>query len=501
MVETLQTSFSKLWSWIDSWSYNGAYGGFLVHAIHGTINFGYAGPVPSYTYTPLINGFINLYNNTGDKKWLNRANQACEYLFSTLDETYHFANSRFEYAPGKGSDIHTVNPLFSLWNLYKINNDEQIIITSKKILDSTISLFWRGNTFAGPYNMVLTICSALLEYGYITGDYSLFKNYGAPAIEESLQNIIPKNKTKVSETMYRNRNTKDIVYPWYSSVKADCFFNFYQITKNELYLHHARKLIQFTLSSFVPDKGLIHSFILKNGNWHAQNDTHALAPYFFCLNTAVKIGVIKKKEVVRWGLLTLLNNQREIGYFDNSVGYGIRSFIGTTAWNAFAFEFLSNYIKEPPTDVSIPETSVEDNEWGIAENQFRLNLYVAGKTILSVDKRSHRIERYSLPSNYITGRIECSSTCDDVIHIVGIEGRKHKYFGFVDSKNQYFFPRKNIKKNIWIARYRAKIYQYTDKKILVRIKGKKNYEKFAPIVYRIMKPNFMRKFLHLLDII
>lgn len=484
--------FKKLYSWLCSWRQPNGYGGFLHHAIHGTVNWGYAQLVPSYTYEPLINGFLNLYANTSNHIWLDRAEQAANDLFAILDPAYQFKFSGFEFAPKSGSLVHTVNPLFALMKLYKITDNKKYIDICRKVLESIVCIYWRGDHFSGPFNMTLTASAAMAEYGMLTGDWRLHKLYG----ERTFQ-LIGDHQCKdgiAAGLYYRNINDHSIVFPWYNSVKANAMIRYGKALEDTFWIDEGKKLLKHVKNFFLHDYSLIHS--IQNGE--ILSVPTLIAPAAFSLSLMQQNQLLTQEEISK-ALNTLCSRQTIIGFFPSNSGYDWRSRISVTAWNAFVFELLSqNYILSDDKLSPLGEYYFQDGMVSGYENESLFELSLQNQPFFRINKKSGQITR--LPLNF--GDFSISPKCmEKMPHIVKCNMQRHFAVSYIDSNG----------KGIWLENHDGTLYAWSPYSIFeitsnydLQYKGPQRYDKFSKPIYSVLRPviyipsmcNFITKLLN-----
>lgn len=474
MKESIE--FKKLYSWLCSWRQKDGYGGFLHHAIHGTVNWEHARLVPSYTYEPLINGFLNLYANTDNPVWLRRAEQAADDLIAILDNTHQFRYSGFEFAPKSGSIVHTVNPLFAFMKLYAITHNKKYIEICKKVLESIACIYWRGNNFAGPFNMTLTVSAAMAEYGALTGDWRLHEIYGKHSFQ-----LIKDHQCQegpAAGLYYRNSNDHSIVFPWYNSVKANAMIRYGTAVKDPAWINEGKKLLQNIRNLFYADFSLPHSF--QDGD--LLSVPTLVAPAAFCLTLMQKYHILSEKEIAS-ALESFLNMQTEIGFFPANKGYDWRSRISVTAWNAFVFEWLSeNYILDNDSVLPLPEYTFQEGKISGRETETLFELFYQGQLFCSIEKKNGQITKHPLASHDFSVSPEYLSKAP---HFVRLSRQRHFAVSYIDDAGN----------GIWLEDHNGPLYVWSPYSLFdvqsdyqLTYRGQQRYDKFARLLYSVIHP-------------
>ena len=484
--------FKKLYCWICSWKQPTGYGGYLHHAIHGTVNWVHSQLVPSYTYEPLMNGFLNLYVNTSNPVWLIKAEQAANDLFAILDPTYQFKYSGFEFAPKSGSIVHTTNPLFAFMKLYQITHKQKYIDICRKVLESIVCTYWRGDHFSGPFNMTLTVSAAMAEYGALTRDWRLHNLYGKRTFQLIKQHQCIDGIA--SGLYYRNINDHSIIFPWYNSVKANAMIRYGKALGDIYWIEEGTNLLKTVKNFFLPDYSLIHS--IQNGE--TLSAPFLIAPAAFCLSLMQQNQLLTCEELTK-AVAALCTKQTSIGFFPSNSGYDWRSRIGVTAWNAFVFEFFSqNYILNDDNISPVGEYHFNENAISGYEDETFFELSLLGQPFFHINKKNGQIVRlplgtwnFSVPPEYMA----------KAPHLVKYNMQRHFAVSYIDPNG----------KGIWLENYGGNTSVWSPYGIFhidasnhMQYKGSQRYDKFSKIIYSVLHPivyvpatcNFITKLLN-----
>lgn len=477
--------FENLYNWIESWHQKDGYGGFLHHAIHGTVNWEHARLVPSYTYQPLINGFINLYKKKNDSIWLNKAERAADELINILDDVNQFKYSGFEFAPKSGSIVHTINPLFAFYELYRLTGNGKYIDISKKVIESIICIYWRGDHFSGPFNMTLMVSAAIAEYCSITHDWSLHSLYGKSTFDFIHNHQVGAEGGNASGLYYRNIDDHSIIFPWYNTVKADAMIRYGRATGEMKWVDEGISLLKLLKQLIVGMCMLPHSFQKNDsGKFECISTPMLIAPTAYLFTQLQKNGLLSDIEIEN-SVKRLLSFQNEIGYFTSNTGYDWRSCIGVTAWNCFVFEFLSlnYYINCNPKPIK--ECTVRNGEMVIYENELILDIWYKDEKIACINKKTGEIRKGNLPSGdfYIS-----PSDINKGLHLTKMWKQQNRTVSYIDELGCGVWLENNDGTlNAWSPYYKTALKQ---KKYTA---GKHKYDKYAFILYHTLKPLLYNK--------
>lgn len=488
MPNDLDNACTSLWSWIDSWHHEGAYSGPITHAIHGTINFSHSKAVPSYTYEPLIKAFLQYFRITNNPRWRKRALEASEYLVDNLDAQFQFRYSGFEYAPAGGGLVHIVNPLMALMDVAIELEKPEYLPVIRKVLVSSVFFYHDGKGYTGPVNMNLRAIAATSKYGYLTGDWDLYKRYGVEQLDRILSNtteVVYPEENKIAGAIFRDEHERDIIYPWYNVVKADSLLSIYRYTGEKRCLEVALRALEFSQNHYEYTRGMKHS-ASKSSGWNFDDKHYVRAPVFLLLNVLHRYEQFLDFTSFEAEILNdLLKMQSRAGYFYGSEGYGIRSLMGVMAWNGFAMEYFSRLGKIPGECKFNNKVEYKNEEYSLVENEEEFTMLLRDKPFYSVSKPYANEKIFPLAySNYV---FEEETSNFTGIHILREESRKYTKFYPVDQAGRCYFP-DNYDSDIRCfipSRRSVSIKKTTDNRFQVYRGKKTRYEKYGKVVYKI----------------
>lgn len=479
-------SFDKLWTWMNSWKQEEGYGGIIHHCIHGTMNLSWAKPTPSWTYTPISYGFADLYERTGEERWLKELEDAKSYLLGLQDTKGLLNHSSLEFTPESPGIIHNAYSALALLRIYEITKDKKILDAVKKILRSLIIFSWNGSYFSGTVNQDLTIAAAIAKYSSLSGDKRLFR-FVLPVVEWA-KGMKGDEKSKLLKgALIRGifNNEDSYANPWYNSVMAECFLEIYKAIGNEEYLEEAKQRLDFTFSKYVKNKGLMHSVQKINGKWVLSDNIKLVLPLFLSLTVAEKMNEVSNFKYPKEIEGFLLKNQLKSGYFRNTVGYGIRDFIGTMPWDAYAFEFFAR--KNKPKLVRF-----EDSSYKVGDEQFKENkdraVLDSKKYRVEWDKKTGKIDKKIIKSE---GKLildkKIHNFNPEMLNLYQVKPFFNLSFGFCDKDMNLVFPSayKDTKLKLFYAS-RKLDYKVENSNIYINgFKNKPYHTKKALVYYKL----------------
>lgn len=478
----MEDKLKLLYSWLESWHQPNGYGGFLHHAIHGTVNWCHVQLVPSYTYEPLMNGFINLYNSTGNRKWLAKAEDCAQDLINILDDAHQFKYSGFEFAPKGGSIVHTINPLFSFLKLYEITLNTKYLSVVKEVLESVICIYWKGHNLAGPFNMTLIAASAFAEYGRVSGDWRLCNKYGKPCFEIVRNHKVGPEGGKAEGLYYRSENDHSIIFPWYNTVKAIAMLRYGRAINDDYWINEGKNLLKKLKTIIRSDYSYPHSFQVIGGKFVELSDICLVAPVALAFTWMSQEKIMSEKETLD-AINNIMSKQTNIGFIPANNGYGWRSGLGVTAWNCFVFELLTTkyHLKDnlcmPLSDYAFSYDTID-----IRENNDSLIIEKDGSVIVEIEKRKGLISLKGIDKvNFRIPNFEK----DFNPHIVKKMHQRHIAIAYVDYKGDgCWMDECEGTLDIWSPTHYLKLLD--DFKVLSN--GKQRYSVLAPMLYKLLKP-------------
>jgi|GEM_PF-2807522 len=478
--------YSDLWSWIYSWRQADGYGGFLHHAIHGTVNWSHARLVPSYTYQPLMSGFMNLYEKTQNQKWLDYALQTANDLINILDKANQFKYSGFEFAPAGGSIVHTINPLFAFFRLYRITGNKKLLQVSKAVLESVVCIYWRGSNLAGPFNMTLMATAAMAEYGELTGDWRLYNNYGKPCFELAKEHRVGSDEKDLEGLYYRLEKDHSIIFPWYNCVKADAMMRVAKATNNSYWKEEGISILNKVKSLMTQDYRLPHSYLYEKRKHTLTTEPILIAPAAYSLMLMQKHHLLTESEVQN-SIDSLISNQVSIGYIRPNDGYDWRSYTGIMAWNAFVFEYFSqNYTINPEPSKYINHYDVTIGDVTVNESCDFFKLSYKKNPFIRIEKRTGTIKQLKVTEPNSSFKISPKLLKYNP-HLIKINRQRHLGVSYIDQSGNGIWLSNCKKGNLGIWSPSHKLIIEGENENSIRVIGKRNYEKYAPIIYRLGK--------------
>ena len=182
MQGAISQAVQRLDAWLQSMRQPDGYGGPVSHWWES--NLLYCGPMFDWRYEGIIIGYLNLYRNTGQSIWLERARTAALDVRKAQLANGRFRNSSFQIGPIAGGTPHEAAidlALLELAVVLQTNGDEcwrEIAAIAKhNLTEFQIKQLWNGKAFTdqpGSKTIVpnknATTLAALLLYELLNGD-------------------------------------------------------------------------------------------------------------------------------------------------------------------------------------------------------------------------------------------------------------------------------------------------------------------------------------------
>ena len=331
-------SLSQYLSWLSTWRQGeGIYGGLHIHPcwrVSSVLERRYQGPTVS-EYCGLIRGFLNLYEKTGEDRFLRECILMADFLRSLQDPDGCFEHSVYEFEPGRGGCIHNALADVGLLSLCFVLAEEELdpepyLETVRRNFDWFMKSWWkRGNSWlknpsfpcwCGVTNQDLAVCWAMLLYAELK-DSRYWENYGRLVADWYLENYyLPEYGC-----FYRG-DAKDFPEPAaYTGLIVYELLNMYQFTKDSLYLKTALGCLDYLKRGAWRDNyGFLrihHNIDLETGVLEEKPSLITQGPLISGLQLLEEIDVQEYTSFKKELLKTLLFYQSGRGYFRNSTDH------------------------------------------------------------------------------------------------------------------------------------------------------------------------------------
>jgi hypothetical protein len=390
-MKMIEQAVANLDYWLDTMRSKNGYFGPVSHWWRDNIY--YCGEGFDWRYEGIITGYLNLYKNTGENKWLKKARVAAHDLVNAMLPNGAFKNSSFELNPYDDGTIHNAAADIGLLELSKILKEEDdarykifMSTASSNIEKYLLGTLWNKkiNNFSNltsqnefSPNKTATIIEALLLYSEL-GNVDL-DEYIVPASKGIL------NSQDSTGGIYQGSSSK-YLFPFYSARCIPALKKLYAKTENTQYKTCSDNVLNF-----------LQDMRDRPGFYQLKYPDKSLGKYPVWIAGLGDIlrcsGISDRKEID-----FIINNQDTIGGIRTSYGfnfkgrgsnydgeYDFRDMLHVCGWNDKAFRFLTQFVDSVPgADVS--QTELECIYKG-ADARFIEN----EKEVLVKDRKDHKI--------------------------------------------------------------------------------------------------------------
>lgn len=187
-----------LHAWFETTRVDGGYGGPVSHWWRDSLR--YAGPGLDWRYEGILHGYLDLYESTGEDRWLDAATRAGRDLVDGQLATGNYRASAFERNPERAGTPHEACASGALVRLARVARDggrewEPFATTARRNLQWHLDVLWHENaeTFSDTVglesyvpNKIASTAAAVLELGRLTDDDALVGQVVKPAMETVL---------------------------------------------------------------------------------------------------------------------------------------------------------------------------------------------------------------------------------------------------------------------------------------------------------------------------
>lgn len=368
----LSEMLSKQIFWLQTWkTKEGAYNGYVVHRydlkrmckIHDT----------PWSQGPIITGYLNLYQKTSDKKWLQEAIQAADLQCRRLHKTGKYIYAGFE-DDRFSSLVHNSLANCALLDLAKILIDEgneekaekYLKIVKENINKYIIGVLWDEDFGAFKFsetdyytpdvirfvvNMNSVAVESLIKLSYLTGEQK-YQDYAIRVGEWMLTEQIISSNLENGGINYSQVQPGYLI-SIYTALAMRGLNDLYYLTKDLRYLEMMRNAANHSINLIDPETNLffhavINGEIVKYPQFiagagiilKALDDAEKLTGEKFDYQDT--LGAILKRQILNGGFSNFMGYRNK-----NGNGYGVwEDKVPVIGWNAHIFEFLTRMVQK-----------------------------------------------------------------------------------------------------------------------------------------------------------
>lgn len=332
--QDIMTAIFGLDSWFDSMRLPGGYGGPVAHWWDDCLI--YQGPGLDWRYEGIILGYLNLWESTGDRYWLNKANRAGDDLVQGQLPSGNFNNSKFELNPGIGGTPHEAAcdlGLLMLAVALRKDGDggwESYYQTAlRNINDFYIANLWSEDEQyfldnIEPHSFVpnkaATLVEALFAVAYISGDDKWIQIYAIPTLEAILAHQM--NGGEIDGAICQNSiidRKVEKFFPLYIARCLPAMMEGFFWTRDERFIEAALRAARYVLRSRYAD-GSFPQVIYPNGRINRYPKwVAAVGDILRTLDMLIPFGLVyESQSTLDW----LMRGRRLDSGFHTAVGFG-----------------------------------------------------------------------------------------------------------------------------------------------------------------------------------
>lgn len=343
---------------------------------------GYSGPVAhwwynclTYTgvgldwrYEGIILGYLNLYEQTGDQRWLVKARRAGDDLVRGQLPTGNYRNSSFELNPYTGGTPHEAAADIALLSLAKVlmqeqgSSYDQYLDVAKRNLEGYYARYLSHPDQGIIYdhvthsafvpNKAATGAEAFLLLSQVTGDENWAEKYALSSIDFVLKHQVSGGSFDGAIHQLSVRGQPDgRFFPYYIARCASGLFELYRWSGRQAHLNGALRAADFVCRHMRVD-GSFPQVIYANGRVGEYPKWVAATGDILRVVRLARQHGFSWDEAPTWAWLR--NGQDQSGAFRSALGFGVqvsqrqsalkpefRDILAVVGWVDKAFRYLT----------------------------------------------------------------------------------------------------------------------------------------------------------------
>ncbi len=263
-------AIGRLDAWLDTMRGPDGYGGPVAHWWQNCLQF--TGTGLDWRYEGIVIGYLNLYERTGDERWLAKARRAGDDLVRGQLPSGNFRNSAFELNPCTGGTPHEAACDLALlrlaealrdrqdseWRTYLDTAQRNVHLYYVKSLWDADARSFRDHPRIPSFvpNKAATLAEALLALARLTGDSMPAETYALPTLDAVLAHQIQGGPLDGAIYQY-SANGRPVAkfFPYYIARCVPGLLTGYAWSDEERYADAARRALAFVLRRRCEDGG------------------------------------------------------------------------------------------------------------------------------------------------------------------------------------------------------------------------------------------------------
>jgi len=340
----------------------------------------YTGPGYDWRYEGILAGYLNLYQATGEERWLSKARRAGDDLLDAQLPDGHYPASAFELNPASGGTPHEAACDLGLLLLaHKLKSlgdpawETYLDCARRNLQKFYLDQLWDPETHSfrdSPTvpsfvpNKAATACEAFFLLAEILDDESWVELYALPNLDRIIAHQVHNKghlEGAISQNSLRNRLVEKY-FPYYIARCVPALVRGYEWTQDERYLESALNAMSFVFRWRYED-GSFPQVIYPNGRLNRYPQwIAAVGDILRAMILLEQYGLdVDPKPSLDW----LISGQSPTGGFHTAHGFdsqvsqrapGIRpefrDLLPVVGWNDKAFRYLTTLVAEDKVNYS-----------------------------------------------------------------------------------------------------------------------------------------------------
>lgn len=354
-------------AWFDSMRQPGGYGGPVVHWWRDCLD--YTGPGLDWRYEGILIGYLNLWNATGEARWLEKAKRAGDDIIAGQLPSGNYRNSSFEQNPNPGGTPHEAACDLALlrlatalraisseaWTIYAQVAERNLDAYYVTCLWDEAAQSFRDNPVVSSFvpNKAATLAEALFALAEVTGDERWATRYALPTLNAVLAHQVQKGALAgaIVQNSFGVRRVEKF-FPYYIARCLPGLLEGHAFVGEARYVQAARRAAEFVARSRYPD-GSFPQVIYPGGR------VNRYPQWVAAVGDILRSMALARAVGVDWDeaptLCWLLAGRRADGSLRTAVGFGRatpggssndpRDDVPVCGWADKAFRYLTRLIQ------------------------------------------------------------------------------------------------------------------------------------------------------------